>query len=189
MKSKLFFVSFLFVTVTLFSGCQKAKSLLDIKVKTDFKAPINMTATATQGISNTTSTYNYGGTYTLVPKDNPDVEKYANKIKDATITSLTATFSNVSTPVTISNFSINIKDLSNGIQGTITYGEAINVTEGGSHTFDLTSSQAAEYITVFETAMKDTDQIKITVSATGDANATFTSTLDMGTTITVNPLN
>lgn len=186
MKSKLFFVSFLFVTVTLFSGCQKAKSLLDIKVKTDFKAPMNMTATATPAISNTAS-YTYSGTYTVVPKDNAEVEKYANKIKDATITSITATFTNVSTPVTLSEYSIHIKDLTNGV--TTTYlANGFNITEGGSYTFDFTGQNAA-FLTYLESAMKDADQIQITANALGDANATFTMTLDIGTTFTVNPLN
>ncbi|MBN2615752.1 MAG: hypothetical protein JXR71_08675 [Bacteroidales bacterium] len=185
MKSKLLFVSLLVVTATVFSGCQKVSSLLDIKVNTTFKAPMNMTATATPAISNTAS-YTYSGTYTVVPKDNAEVEKYANKIKDATITSITATFTNVSTPVTVSQYSIHIKDLTNNV--TATYlSNGFNITEGGSYTFDFTG-QNAPFLTYLESSMSDADQIQITATAVGDANATFTMTLNIGTTFTVNPL-
>lgn len=172
---KKIFLSFAAIALVV-TGCDLFGDLDDVDFSTDFTASYNVDITDNQ--ASLVKTINL--------KDDPDIEKYQNKLKDVTVDSVILTVKNYAGAA------------GNKLNGTISYSEVTSDTpitfaqitnlalENGKKT-KITAAQAA--ITAAQTIMKDKKEIKVYLNGTATSTATFTLEVQFYVTCTAEALD
>lgn len=181
-KQKFTLLSLLVVGIA-FAGCNKVKSLADVTVHPSFNEDINVTVPPVAGIKSTTgTTVSFSNSVTVDPTSDSEVSKYANKIKSWSIDSISATFNNVSTPVTLTNVDLKV---TNGTKTFSWQTSSITIQDGTILALGNSSGQ----IDTFNQILSAKQPFTITLSGTSDqANVTFTLSVAIKTSMVVNPL-
>jgi hypothetical protein len=167
-----------------FVSCENIKSLADVDFDTTVQTNLNL---ASDGGTTKSSLvdYSFSGSATLNPTNDPEVQKYIDKIKDYAVKSITLTVTSVSEPgVKILKDSY-FKIHDTGDEVTWTLDADFDVEIGNSYTL---SNTTGDYATVQKILRKNSTS---TVSGEGYTNiGDVTITLDtkIEATITANPL-
>lgn len=167
-------LSLLVITATVWSGCNKAKELLDVEFDADFTVDLPVTTTrSVEGSFNVEETVD--------PLSDDDVAKYIDNIKSWNITNLSGLFLQVNPDFDLSNAQVMV---SSGDKEAIWNLADQNITEGTSITL---SNENGQWETVNEIlGMKQ----EFTVSFSGDSSLDddFVLQLTIFTRVTANPL-
>jgi len=183
MKTTLKISALLLLAVGIVS-CENIKSLADVEFDTEVRTNLNL---ATDGTSMKSSlvVYGFGGSATLNPTNDPEVQKYVDKIKDYTVNSITLTVTAVSKPGVklLKDSFFKLYDTEDEV--TWPLDADFDVEVGNSYTL---SNNTGDYATVQKILRKNSTS---TVSGEGYTNTSeVTITLDavIDATITANPL-
>ncbi len=182
----------IFFSLLLIAFVSTACSKLDVEVAADFKAnmPVSIAADATPDSVTTTKNtnqdwYYFGVSDTLDPNDNADYKKYADKIKEINITSITATIRNPNKAFDLGFLYIEVKDLNTNTFVYWSWGLS-QVVDGTTFTFDDTGGKFAEVKAMFLAGHKVETYCGGYASERG---ITFSIETIYGTKIIANPLN
>ncbi len=160
----------------LFSGCNKAKELLDLKFKVNYDT--DLTVSVPEGSRNLT----FNKKLTVDPVSNPTVEKYIDKIKDIEILELSAEVTSISKNIILVTGQL---DIYNDTRSTGWSFENVEIKKGAK--FDLNNDNG-QWDVLSDILM---DQEVFTEEMTGEVDqggVTFSLKIKMRTKITVNPL-
>ncbi len=180
MKMKIFFAAVLLSGLLFTTGCQKIKSLLDVKFDANYTVDLNMTVPAAGSIKSVQSAFE--GSATIDPTTNSDVKKYLNLIKTWEVTGLTGTFKNVTKEAVLETCTLTFSSDA----GTATWTKTnLPIKNGSSFTLDNSNGQWDELNKILSAKKKFT----VTVSGKTDIDDfTFTMEIEVKSTITANPL-
>lgn len=178
---KMFFAAILVSELLFSTGCEKIKSLLDVKFDANYTVDIKVTVPASTSIEAVQGSFE--GSATINPADNPDVSKYLNLIKSWHVTKLTGTFKNVSKEAVLQTGTISFS--SNA--GTATWNFTnVAIKNGGTFPMDNTNGQWTE----FDKILSAKKPFTVAFSGTTDKDDfTFTLTVEVRSTITANPID
>jgi hypothetical protein len=181
MKVKMFFAAILISGLMFSTGCEKIKSLLDVKFDANYTVDMNMTVPPASGsVKNALSAFS--GSTTIDPTTNSDVAKYLNLIKSWDVTSITGTFKNVSKEAVLENGTLSFSSDAGTATWTFTN---VQIKNGGTFTMDDSGNQFSELSKIFSAKKVFT----ATVSGKTDKDDfTFTMEVKINSTITANPL-
>jgi len=181
MKVKMFIATILISGLMLSTGCEKIKSLLDVKFDANYTVDMNVTIPPASGsVKDALSTFS--GTATIDPTSNSDVAKYMNLIKAWNVTGLTGTFKNVSKEATLQNGILSFSSDA----GTATWiFSNVAIQNDGTFTLDNTSGQWTELDKILSAKKSFT----VTFSGTTDKDDfSFTMEIQITSQVTANPL-
>ncbi len=180
MKMKMFFATMLLSGLLFSTGCEKVKSLLDVKFDADYTVNMNMDVPASGSINGVQSTFE--GSASIDPTSNSDVSKYLNLIKSWHVTELTGTFKNVTKEAVLESGTLTFS----AEAGTATWNFTnVPIKNDGSFTLDNSKGQWDELDKILSAKKK------ITVTVNGKTNIdnfSFTMSVKISSTITANPL-
>lgn len=177
---KMFFAAILVSGLLVSTGCEKIKSLLDVKFEANYTVDLNVNVPASASIETVKGSFE--GRATINPASNPDVSKYLNLIKSWHVTKLTGTFKNVSKEAVLENSTITFSSTADSASWNFT-----NVTIQNGETFILNNT--AGQWTEFDKILSAKKPITVTFAGTTDKdNFTFTLSVSMSSTIVANPL-
>lgn len=181
MKMKMLFATILLSGLLFSTGCEKIKSLLDVKFDANYSVDLNMTVDPASTTDKTVLS-SFSGSATIDPTTNSDVSKYLNLIKSWDVTSITGTFKNVTKEAVLENGTLTFSSDA----GTATWNFTnVQIKDGGHFTVDDSNGQMAELSKILSAKKEFT----ATVSGTTDKDGfTFTMELQINSTITANPL-
>ncbi|MFZ4463267.1 MAG: hypothetical protein ACOYN5_05440 [Bacteroidales bacterium] len=188
MKKNLRLILGILLLASVSFGCKK---LLDVEFDADFKAdmPVSIAADAEpDSVSTAKNTnqdwYYFGVSKTIDPNDNADYNKYADKIKDITVSTITAKITNLSKPLSVLLY-FDVFDVSNGTSVTFIF-PMTPVFEGKTFTFIDEDGKFDAIKAMFK------DGHKVETSCTGyttERGVTFKVETIYGTKMVANPLN
>lgn len=180
MKMKIFFATILLSGLMFSTGCEKIKSLLDVKFDANYTVDLNMTVPATGSQKTVQSAFQ--GSATIDPTSNSDVSKYLNLIKSWHVTGLTGTFKNVTKEAVLQSGTITFA--SSAGSATWTFNN-VPIKNGGTFTMDNTNGQWD----VLDKILSAKKEFTVTVMGKTDIdNFSFTMSIEVKSTITANPL-
>ncbi len=180
MKMKMFFASLLLSGLLFSTGCEKIKSLLDVKFDANYTVDMNMTVPAAGSIAGVQSAFE--GSATIDPTSNADVSKYLNLIKSWHVTGLTGTFKNVTKEAVLQSGTITFSSDAGTAKWTF---QNVPIKNGGTFTMDNTNGQWGELDKILSAKKKFT----VTVKGNTDIDGfSFTLSVEVKSTITANPL-
>jgi len=177
-------ISALLLLVVGVVSCESIKSLADVEFDTDVQTNLNLVSEGA-AMKSSLVNYGFGGSATLNPTNDPEVQKYVDKIKDYTVKSITLTVTAVSEPGVklLKDSYFKIHDTADEV--TWTLDADFDVEVGNSYTL---SNTTGDYATVQKILRKNSTS---TVSGEGYTNTSdVTIVLDtkIEATITANPL-
>ncbi len=180
MKMKILFATILLSGLLFSTGCEKIKSLLDVKFDANYTVDINMNVPAS-GLEKTAQS-SFEGSASIDPTTNSDVSKYLNLIKSWHVTGLTGTFKNVTKEAVLQSGTITFS--SSAGSATWTFNN-VPIKNGGTFTMDNTNGQWGEMDKILSAKKKFT----VTVNGKTDIDDfSFTMSVEVKSTITANPL-
>ncbi len=180
MKMKMFFATILLSGLLFSTGCQKIKSLLDVKFDANYTVDLNMKVPAAGSIEGVQSAFESSAT--VDPTSNDDVKKYLNLIKSWHVTGLTGTFKKVSKEAVLQNGTLTFSSEAGTATWTFTN---VPIKNGSSLTLDNAKGQWDALDKILGAKKKFT----VTVSGKTDIDDfTFTMEIKVNSTITANPL-
>lgn len=181
MKMKMLFATFLISGLMFSTGCDKAKSLLDVNFDANYTVDMNMTVPASTSIKAVQSSFE--GSATIDPTSNADVSKYLKLIKSWKVNELTGTFKNVTKEAVLQNGTLTISSDA----GTATWtDENVQIKDGGKFTLDNSNGQWDE----LDKILSAKKIFNVHFAGTTDVDDfSFTLAVKIGSTITANPLN
>ncbi|MBN2638348.1 MAG: hypothetical protein JXR65_04605 [Bacteroidales bacterium] len=184
MKVKFLLVSLLVVTGMAFSGCDKIKSLADVKFNADIPANFDVNLNPIGGIeSGKSASISFDQSLTVDPTSNADIEKYLNNIKDWQINEITGTYSNVDAPITLDTLKLQVYSDTKNATWLFTN---VTIDNAGSLTLNNTNGQWATVNSILDDKTSFTARISgSTTSTTGGTQ--FSLDVVIKTTITANP--
>lgn len=164
------------VVALVVTSCDLFGDLDDIDFKTDFTASYNVTATDDSAKLDKV----------INLKDDEDIEKYQNKLKDVTIDSVILSVSDyVGTPGNKLNGAVKYSDVSSS--SPILFASISNLAlENGAKT-KITAAPAV--ITAVQTIMKDKKEIKVYLRGKATGAATFTLNVQYYVTVKAEALD
>lgn len=166
-----------------FIGCSKLAPMADITVHPSLPFDINVTIPPATNIMSTNSSYAFNDSVTVDPTTDSLVSKYESYIKSWQVDSLTAIFTNVSTPITLSNVSFEIKPESGDPFGW--QFSKISIDNGTN----LVLNDADGQLDKLGTVLNGTQPFKVYFSGTSDLDDVhFTLSVKINTTLVANPL-
>ncbi len=166
-----------------FVGCSKLKQLApDITLHPSFPVDLQVTIPPATSIMSANSTYTFSDSVTIDPTTDTLVAKYESYIKSWTVDSVTGIFTDVSTPVNLTNVSLQIKT------GTDTFGwqaASLSIDNGTNLVLDNSQGQLDKLGQV----LNGKQSFKVVLSGTSDQdNVHFTLSVKINTTLVANPL-
>ncbi len=181
MKMKMLFATILISGLMFSTGCEKIKSLLDVKFDANYTVDMNMTVPPASGSIKTVQS-SFSGSAKINPTSNSDVSKYLNLIKSWHVNSLTGTFKNVTKEAVLQNGTLTFT----ADAGTATWTFSnVKIKNDGTFTLDNTNGQWDELDKIFS-AKKE---FNVQFSGTTDIDDfSFTLSMQINSTITANPL-
>ena len=183
MKTTLNFLALLLIAVS-FVSCESIKSLADVEFDTTVRTNLNLTSEGAVTKSSLVN-YSFSGSATLNPTNDPEVQKYIDKIKDYTVKSITLTVTSVSeSGVKILKDSyFKLYDADDDV--TWTLDADFNVEVGNSYTL---SNNTGDYATVQKILRKNSTSTITGEGYTNTGNVTIVLDTEIEATITANPL-
>jgi PBP1b-binding outer membrane lipoprotein LpoB len=185
MMTKHKFTSFLTIIALglFFVGCSKLKQLApDITLHPSFPVDIQIAIPPATSIMSTNNSYTFNDSVTIDPTTDTLVAKYESYIKSWEVDSVTAIFTDVSTPVNLTNVSLQVKT------GTETFGwqaSSISVDNGTNLVLDNSQGQLDKLGQV----LNGKQSFKVVLSGISDQdNVHFTLSVKINTTLVANPL-
>lgn len=183
MKTKhIIFLLAIIVTGLALVSCNKIKSLTKITVHPQFTADIQVNIPTATKIQATNGSYNFDDSVTIDPTTDTLVTKYKSDIQSWEVDSITGIFTNVSTPVNLSNVSLQI------ITNTETFGwqfSSISIDEGTNLVLNDDQGQLDK----LGQLLNGLQPFKVTLSGTSDQDDVhFTLSVKINTTMVANPL-
>lgn len=170
------------LTGVVFAGCSKIKSLADITLHPSFPANIQIYIPPSTNIMATKSTYSFNDSVTIDPTTDTLVAKYESYIKSWQVDSVTAVFTDVSKPVTLTNVSLQVKTL------TGTFGwqaSSISIAEGTN----LVLGNANGQLDQLGVLLNGKQAFTVILTGISDQNDVhFTLSVKINTTMVANPL-
>ena len=180
-KQKIILLSLL-LTGVFFAGCSKIKSLADVTLHPSFPANIQIVIPPSTNIMATKSTYSFSDSVTIDPTADTLVAKYESYIKSWQVDSVTAVFTDVSKPVTLTNVSLQVKTTT-GTFGWQTSSVSIN---NGTN---LVLGNSMDQLDKLGVLLNGKQPFSVTLSGTSDQNDVhFTLSVMINTTMVANPL-
>ncbi len=177
---KMFFAAIFVSGLLVSTGCEKIKSLLDVKFDATYTVDINVTVPASGSIEAVQNSFE--GSATIDPTSNPDVSKYLNLIKSWHVTNLTRTFKNVSKEAVLENGTITFSSTADSASWNLTN---VAIQNDGTFTLNNTAGQWTELNNILSAKKPFT----VAISGTTDKNDfTFTLSVKIQSTVTANPL-
>lgn len=174
-------ILFLLAFVALVTpGCEKAKDLLDVKFKADFKTDLNVDIPAGTLRSLNASFYEEA---TIDPNSNSDFAQYANNIKDIQINGVTAKVLAINKNVTLTSTNLTVS--STGLNSGVWTYSNLPITVGTELTLGNENGQWDNVQAILNS------QNVFTVVLSGEADqddVQFTLEVTISTTITANPI-
>lgn len=162
-------------------GCEKG--LLDVKFKSDFVADLNADVAGKLQGKSVAQTFSFTTSDIVDPLTDPDVNKYKDKIKDVSLTKISAEITSISKTVQLVTGKLKVTSTGftsaewNFTNQTIQVGSVLSIgNESGQITNVQTMLNSLNPVTV--TLSGDTDQ----------GNVQFTLEVTFYTDITANPL-
>jgi len=183
MKTTLKISALLLLAVGIVS-CESIKSLADVEFDTAVQTNLNLVSEG-DAMKSSLANYSFTGSASLNPTNDPEVQKYIDKIKDYTVNSITLTVTSVSEPGVKLLKDSYFKIHDTGDEVTWPLDADFNVEVGNSYTL---SNNTGDYATVQKILRKNATS---TVSGEGYTNVSdVTIVLDarIEATITANPL-
>jgi hypothetical protein len=188
MKKNLKLILGILLIASVSFGCKK---LLDVEFDADFKADMLVSIAADaepDSVSTAKNTnqdwYFFGVSKTIDPNDNADYKKYADKIKDITVSTITAKITNLSKPLSVELYFV-VLDVDNDKSVMFSFPWAA-VVEGTTFTFVDEDGKFDAIKAMFK------DGHKVETSCTGyttERGVTFKVETIYGTKMVANPLN
>ena len=180
-KQKLILLSLL-LTGLAFAGCSKLKSTLGITLHPSFTADINVVIPPATSIKSTQNSYTFNESVTIDPTSDSLVTKYKSYITSWKVDSVTAIFTDVSKPVTLTNVSLQV---SSGSENFGWQSSSVSIQEGTNLVLDNAQGQ----LNKLGTLLNGTQAFTVTLSGTSDQNDVhFTLSVKINTTMVANPL-
>jgi hypothetical protein len=132
------FILLFFIGLT-FSGCEKIKSLADVKFDAELDADLNVTVPADGLKSGALEGFTFSKSATIDPTSDADIEKYFDKLKSFEVYEVTGTIKSVTGgPVKILSGTISVTSGSTVAEWTITN---FNVVNGATIVLDNSGGQ------------------------------------------------
>jgi hypothetical protein len=170
--------------LVLFPGCEKIKSLADVHFDTDLIADLNILIPGESKKSLSAENYSFSESVTVDPREDPDIDKYFDKLKGYDVQEVTATVKSISGgPVTIITGTLTVTSSDGKASWSVS---EFVVQQGASLTFGNEEGQ-------WDTINKILNgKKKFTVSITGVADkpgVSFLLSVDISVKVTANPLD
>jgi hypothetical protein len=164
-------------------SCESIKNLADVEFDTSMNTDLNVAVD--QPMKSTLDGYTFAKSATLDPTSDPEVKKYADKIKKYDIKSMTVTVTWVSkTDVKLMQGTyIKISDATDNTQWTLP--ENFNVVVGNSYTL---GNDNGEWVVVQRILGRNAEFTVSTEGSANENNITFILEVSIGATVTANPL-
>ncbi len=181
MKMKMLFATILLSGLMLNTGCQKVKSLLDVKFNANYTVNLNMTVPPASGsVKNALSAFS--GSASIDPTSNSEVSKYLHLIKSWTVNSITGTFNNVTKEAVLQNGTLTFSNDAGTATWTFTN---VQIKNGGTVTIDNKNGQLDKLSTILSSKKPFTVKLAGTTNKDGFS---FTLSLEINSTVIANPL-
>lgn len=165
------------------TGCEKIKSVADVEFNADYSADVDVTiAPDEKSTLKATQNYTFNESETIDPNSNSDFDKYADKIKDVKVKSVTAEVVSINKEVTLTATTLEI--LSDNHNASWYFEEQV-VNVGTS----LSLQQNEAKLTAIENIIDERRPFTVSVngeSSEDDVQMTIRVTVE--TKITANPL-
>ncbi len=174
--SGLFFISF-------FTSCEKIKSLADVKFDTELGGDIHVMISKDMQKSATVDTYPFSESVKVDLRDNEDIDKYFDKLKNFDVQSVTLTVKGVTGgPVTLLNGSLTIGAASSSALWLV---KNVALESGNTITLDNNTGQWD----IVNEILDSKKNFTIAVEGTTDKdNVSFTLYVGIKVSVTANPL-
>lgn len=159
------------------SGCKKLASLLDVTFNTEYSVELDAIVLPKNGLKQTEGVFSTSAT--IDPNSNAEFLKYAHKIKDIEITSISAKVLSISKPVIIETASISIfsetKNTSwNFTNELISLGKVLTLGNESNQWIKVQDILGDKNIfTIFVDGHTNVDDVEFTIEVT--INATITA--------------
>jgi hypothetical protein len=181
MKKSIQAILLVFLLGIIYSGCEKTKSLLDVKFDAKFETNVPVVVEPAD-LKKTL----YGVFYasaTIDPMSNSDFAEYADKIKDISIKSVTAEVISISKPAVLLSADLTIS--SEGVSPAAWSFSNENLEVGKTLTLDNGAGQWSRV----QTMLNNKKLITVVIEgSTDEDNLTFTLKVTINTEVTANPL-
>lgn len=166
-----------------FIGCSKLAPMADVTVHVNLPFDINVTIPPATNISSTNGSYAFNDSATIDPTTDTLVTKYESYIKSWTVDSITGIFTDVSSPITLSNVSFEIKPQSGDSFGW--QFSSLSVDSGTNLVLNNDNGQLDKLGTV----LNGTQPFKVYFSGISNLDDVhFTLSVKFNTTLVANPL-
>jgi hypothetical protein len=181
MKMKIFFATILLSGILVNTGCQKVKSLLDVKFDANYTVNMDMTVPPASGTIKTVQS-SFEGSASIDPTSNSEVQKYIHLIKSWHVTGLTGTFKNVTKEAVLESGTLTFSG--DGHTATWTF-KNVSIKNGGTFSMENTNGQWDELDQILSSKKK----FNITIQGKTDIDDfSFRMSIEIKSTITANPL-
>lgn len=181
MKKTLQLLALLVITAIVYSGCEKSKSLLDVKFDADFKTDLNVDV---PGVDVKISPNGvFSASATIDPMTNDDFAEYAEKIKNVKVKEVLAEVTAVNKPFVLLHCNLLISSPGYDTAEWIFMNESMAV--GKIFTLGNEAGQWDKVQTMLD------DKKELTVSMNGETDeddVEFTLRITIKTEVTANPL-
>ncbi len=181
MKMKMLFATILLSGLMFSTGCEKVKSLLDVKFDANYTVNLNTTVPPASGTIKSIQS-SFEGSATIDPTSNPDVSKYLNLIKSWTVNSITGTFNNVTKEAVLQTGVLTFSSDAGIATWTFTN---VQIKNGGTVTIDNTNGQLDKLSTILSSKKPFTVNL---AGTTDKDDFSFTLSLEINSTVVANPL-
>lgn len=180
MKTTAKILFLLLLVGSIATGCKK---LLDVEFDATFEAemPVNVPASA---LKDGLAEYPFDVSESIDPNNNDKYKEYADKIKDISVTSITATIKNPSKAVTLLSMTCEVWEEGSTTKTTWTF-PSTAIIDGTKFTF-TDDGRFAAIQGMFESGNKVNTRC---FGSTDQSGVTFTIVTEYGTKIVANPLN
>ena len=172
----------LFLFGTLFSSCEKIKSLADVKFDSELNADLNVNIPNYDVKSAILEGFEFSESVTVDPRSDSEIDKYFDKLKSFAVQKVTGTVKSVSAPVKIIIGTISITSGTTVASWTIT---DFNVETGAQIVLDNGAGQWDKVNKILDGKSEFTAKIEGTADTSG---VTFVLNVVINVRVTANPL-
>jgi hypothetical protein len=165
------------------ASCDKIESLADVHFDTNLVADLNVAISGESKKSTATESYYFNESVSVDPRQDPDIDKYFDKLKGYKVNKVTGTIKSVNGgPVTILNGNLTI--MSGDISATWEVKDFV-VKQGATLTLGNENGQWDD----LQKVLDEKKAFTVTVEgATDKGGVVFLLSVDIDVTVTANPL-
>ncbi len=170
--------------ISYFTSCDKIESLTDVTFDASMNADIGVVIPAGNDKSVMAEGYEFSESATVDPREDPDIDKYYDKLKGYDVQEVTGTVKKVmGGPVVITQGKVTIESDNESVSWDM---PLLKLTEGKSVTFGNDNGEWDKVNKILDEKKKFT----VTLSGVSDKNGvSFTFNILIKVKVTANPLN